>query len=71
MPRKPIPEELLTEKQKRDRRIRERYKKYAKKYSKYYYLKNLLGDKNYNQKFYAKYQQKEGKKLNKSNISDL
>ena len=56
MPRKPIPEELLTEKQKRDRKYRENNKEYQQKYSKYYYLKKLLEDKEYNQKFYAKYQ---------------
>ena len=58
MPRKPIPEELLTEKQKRDRKYRENNKKYAQRYSKYYYSKKLLEDKGYNRKRYVKYRQK-------------
>jgi len=63
MPRKPIPEELLTEKQKRDRKYRENNKKYAKKYSKYRYLKKLLEDPNYNQKLWEKYGKKKSKRV--------
>jgi hypothetical protein len=59
MPRKLIPEELLTEKQKRDRKYRENNKKYAEKYSKYYYLKKLLEDPEYNRKRWKKKKQKD------------
>ncbi|MEG7978552.1 MAG: hypothetical protein NY202_01150 [Mollicutes bacterium UO1] len=50
MLRPPIPEELLTEKQKRDRKYRKNNQKYAKKYSKFYYLKKMLEDPNYKKK---------------------
>ena len=61
MPRKPIPEELLTEKQKRDRKYRQDNKKYAKRYSKFYYLKKLLEDPKYNKKRHEKYVKKKPK----------
>jgi len=63
MPRKPIPEELLSEKQKRDRILREKHKKYYAKYSKFYYLKKQLENPDYNKENYQR--QTELKKLSK------
>ena len=65
MPRKPIPEELLTEKQKKGREHRKKYKKYYKKYDKFYYLKNSLAGEEYNKKRWER--EKELKQLNKKN----
>jgi len=54
MSRKLILEELLTGKQKKDRENRKRYKKYYVKYSKYYYLKKILENPNYNKENWKK-----------------
>lgn len=61
MPRKPIPEHLLTEKQLRDRESRKKNKKYFANYSKYYYLMKLLEDPEYNKKRWNKSKQKQSK----------
>lgn len=50
MSKKTIPEHLLTEKQKQDKKYRQNNQKYTKKYSRYYYLQKLLEDPNYNKK---------------------
>ena len=42
----------------KDKENRERNKDYAAKYSKYYYLKNILKDPDYNKKFWEKQKQK-------------
>jgi hypothetical protein len=65
MPKKPIPEELLTEKQKKSRKYaiksRIKNKKYFQNYSKYHYLKKLLENPNYNQENYLKKKLKQPK----------
>ena len=63
MPKKPIPEELLTKQQKKLRQLRQKNKKYFRNYSKFNYLKNLLADPNYNKK--RRQRQKQLKELNK------